>query len=954
MNEQDRAELERLKRLQEALQIRVSGLQVDIERLAARMNAAAITAPEIVPLEAPPLMATEAIAPPPIPAEPAAVPPPLPPIIPAQPAPVPAPAPVFHQEELPHEDLPKAPAAPTATAAPAPRDSFEMKLGTYWLVRIGIVMLLTGLVFLGTYAYKNYIGKLPPTGKIALLYTAGAALLGFGGWLQRKRETEGMRNYGQVLFAGGLATVYFTTYAAHYIERLKVIQSPVVDALLLLAWSAVIVWIADRRKSEVLALFAIGLSYYTSAITDVGLFTLGSNLVLTAAAVFFLIRNRWITLSFISVFATYGGFAFWRFHDGDWSWAGRMGELGPACFFLAGYWLFFTAAVFLSRGSKLVNIDRAIFASLNNAAFFSLTLLSTIHVWPGTLWKLSIGFGAALLGAAALGSKVLENEPAVKNAYVVQGLTLVTVGFIDYFAGMNLALVLAAESVVLTFLGRQRGSWFLRGGACITAALSIGWTLVFLKNLRPDLWIGSAIGAGMLLNAWWEHRHDAERGALALRPFSGYFTALALIAWGAVTWHATPRESLPVVWMIEAVLLTASFYVLRVPDVPVLAQGLVVAAQGLWFFEFAMRAERPHWLVPATLVAGTLLLSHWWQRQKRLAVDRDVRNVLQIVYALALIGVAFFWSKPEFAPAAWLVFLCLLAVGVTIYGVVTRAWALAACAQVFLLVSSTELLRMAAMEKQEWQFALVPIATWLVLGIATTVLLTRLDTRDEVRRPLLHVSTFYRAVAVAMSLWWIFTYVTLANRFWTFSLVGLGVLAMAGALRSREALVFSGVFLAVGFATWFVTAWDGSTVVKWPNALSIIAVLAAQQIVRRMPERFAVPSAVESLCIVIASGALWMFVSRWVVLTAGSSFLLTVSWAAVAAVLFAAGFILRERMHRWVGLGILACAVTRVFLLDVWKFETIYRILSFTALGIVLLALGFIYNKYQDKIRQWL
>ena len=39
---------------------------------------------------------------------------------------------------------------------------------------------------------------------------------------------------------------------------------------------------------------------------------------------------------------------------------------------------------------------------------------------------------------------------------------------------------------------------------------------------------------------------------------------------------------------------------------------------------------------------------------------------------------------------------------------------------------------------------------------------------------------------------------------------------------------------------------------------------------------------------------------------------------------------------------------------DVWKLETLYRILSFMALGIVLLVLGFIYNKYQEKIREWL
>jgi len=43
-----------------------------------------------------------------------------------------------------------------------------------------------------------------------------------------------------------------------------------------------------------------------------------------------------------------------------------------------------------------------------------------------------------------------------------------------------------------------------------------------------------------------------------------------------------------------------------------------------------------------------------------------------------------------------------------------------------------------------------------------------------------------------------------------------------------------------------------------------------------------------------------------------------------------------------------------VVIIDVWKLETIYRILSFAALGVVLLVLGFIYNKYQEKIRAWL
>ena len=85
-----------------------------------------------------------------------------------------------------------------------------------------------------------------------------------------------------------------------------------------------------------------------------------------------------------------------------------------------------------------------------------------------------------------------------------------------------------------------------------------------------------------------------------------------------------------------------------------------------------------------------------------------------------------------------------------------------------------------------------------------------------------------------------------------------------------------------------------------------------------------------------------------------SGFYLTASWSVLALGLLAAGMVLRERMYRWLGLGVLACALGRVLVFDVWKLATLFRVLSFLALGIVLLVLGFVYNKYQEKIRQWL
>ncbi len=166
---------------------------------------------------------------------------------------------------------PSEPAKPEKVAATAqagmPRlpkvdaESIEMKLGTYWFVRIGVMLLLTGLVFLA-YRSKGWFVGLEDWAKVSLFYLLSVAMGGVGFWLQRTKEQ--LKNYGQVLLAGGFAGVYFTTYAAHVIEPVKIIDNATTALLLLFAWGGFMVWVADRLKSETIALFATGASYYAT------------------------------------------------------------------------------------------------------------------------------------------------------------------------------------------------------------------------------------------------------------------------------------------------------------------------------------------------------------------------------------------------------------------------------------------------------------------------------------------------------------------------------------------------------------------------------------------------------------------------------------------------------------------------------------------------------------------
>ena len=178
----------------------------------------------------------------------------------------------------------------------------------------------------------------------------------------------------------------------------------------------------------------------------------------------------------------------------------------------------------------------------------------------------------------------------------------------------------------------------------------------------------------------------------------------------------------------------------------------------------------------------------------------------------------------------------------------------------------------------------------------------------------------------------------------------IGVFALALRRRNREALLGAAVYATAALVTLWATE-DLKMEADWPNLLSLLALLGMQQILRRRPEHFPLEEKIHGAIILVAGVSLWRLLSCWVTT---SGIFLTMSWAGFALLVFTVGMILRERFHRWLGLGVLAAAVGRVVLVDVWKQETIWRVVTFMALGVALLVVGFMYNKFQETIRKWL
>jgi uncharacterized membrane protein len=168
--------------------------------------------------------------------------------------------------------------------------SLELKFGRIWLVRIGVVLLLTGLVFLGNFAWNEFIIKFGPLEKLLLIYLSGFLLGGIGWILQYKNKS--LRAYSLVLVGAGIATIYYATYAAHFVSSLSIIKSSLLAGSLLVALSVSIVVLAAFINCEVIASIITILGFYTTSINPLGSFSLFSNIILSLAAIFFLLRKN--------------------------------------------------------------------------------------------------------------------------------------------------------------------------------------------------------------------------------------------------------------------------------------------------------------------------------------------------------------------------------------------------------------------------------------------------------------------------------------------------------------------------------------------------------------------------------------------------------------------------------------------------------------------------------------
>ena len=404
----------------------------------------------------------------------------------AEPARAPATAtPVPPHTEMPHTAPPSRIVPPPArvvappqiaalrSSVPKPTAEQRMKsvfaleetLGTNWLNKLGIIILVLGVALFGIYE----LGQLGPLGKVGLSFVVALALLGGGIFLEKR---ERYRVLSHTLIGGGWALLFFTTYALNHVQAMRVMSSENTDLILMLLVALAMVVHTLRYRSQVVTGLAFLLAYSTVTLSHDDVYSLSSGVILALGLVSIVIKMGWFELEVFGILSSYLNHLYWlyRLLGSEGAHGHAFPEYQASTALLLFYWVIF-------RGSYVVRkIKSPTDEHISTAAALLNTLL-LLGVMKFQSVRPELAFLALLIiGAVEFSCGQLPITKRRRESFVVLSV-------------LGAALMIAA--VPFRYSGNNVAILWLIGGEAFLVAGAVVAEVVFR---RLGLFIGLLVG----------------------------------------------------------------------------------------------------------------------------------------------------------------------------------------------------------------------------------------------------------------------------------------------------------------------------------------------------------------------------------------------------------------------------------------------------------------------------
>ena len=826
--------------------------------------------------------------------------------------PTPPPLPSALEEPQPQKEIPAPPVTPEITppSLPAYSAGFEMQLGRVWFVRLGIVLLTTGLVLLSSYTYKNYIHELGPGIRLGLLYLFTGMLTGVGLFCEQWKDS--LKTYGRVVAAGGLAGLYYTSYAAYNVGALRVIDSPVIGSLLLILTALFCGGVSLWKNSRLMLGASLALAFYAVTLNPLGWMVGLSSLILSIGASLIARRKNWKELYFLTLAGSYFSYAIWAF-------TATTHQPG-AEYFLIIFWLLFVS---LSVVEKIP--EHRAFTSANHGLFFFLYSINPVtRSWIEGHWLFCLILGSAILAIGILARKRFSKQSVL--LHLIKGLGLITLGIILKLSGHHLFLTLLLESVILIALHLKIPNKFLPLASYGIAVLSVIGTQGQDAFVPTFAWvIAAALWAAFALLHRLAEKTEAHEACFAsLIGFIAMFLALSL---GALQ----DLEAWKTMLLVGGLGVVSALLQLRKIQLKLLFDLYWVscAASGIALLGLILNEQTAAILLTGGAMA--FALSFLNQRESK-NTSKPTESKIHFHLGLLFFGLGL-------ALSAMSIYFGIAdsSIRMLLYLVVPILGTLLARKTRFSLHASLPFLFHLGL-LEAFTFEIGPILFGLAILVGHLVILRKLGGLKD------HKALENLTFLLAAGFWLSFIFYLFDDGSEPFVLAAWSSVALLllDRLYPRKLVSSCAVpfFLTGVMGAWISAQAGGSSVghvyfgLMAPFALHLFS---CHQ--NRDPKHY--------LLGVISLLVLWLTIT-----TENDSSGRAASWAILGTFALLTGLVCKSRPFRVTSLIILCATLGHVMLFDIIQLDPLPRILSFITLGLGLLGLGFVYNRWQDKLKQ--
>jgi uncharacterized membrane protein len=793
------------------------------------------------------------------------------------------------------EEPPAPPPPPPPTAPPRPQASFEERFGTRWVVWVGGAALALGGIFLVQYSIEQ--GWLGPAVRIFLGALLGASFIAAGEWLRRNEERSNIAglptaNIPAILTAAGTTVLYADVYAAY---ALYGFLDPLFAFILLGAIGVATLAAALLHGPALAGLGLVGafVAPMLVATSAPNYWALTIYLGVVTAAAFTLARARhwrWLVATTVAF-----GFLWMLPGIDDLSGAAVTAHAAHAAIG------FILAAIFVVSGFYLgPSAEPGRFEWISSGALVAYLLAATLLVVAQHHDPLAITvFTALAVLSVGIAWRTDAAAAAIPAAAALAALVLLdwAVGSLTY-GGIVLGGPAYQPVVDPTFIANQGHLWLGAGFAILFGASGYLAQARSPSRLIALLWAGTAVAAPLAILAILYYRlADFERSL----PFAAVGLGLAVLF--ALATDQLSRRSSESDDAATAIFATGA--------VAALALAFTMALDKGWLS-----------VAIALMVPGVA----WVEQHYRLPILRYL-----VIALIALVVGRTAW-EPEIVGADlgttpifnWLLWG---------YGVPALAFWLGG----FLLRQRADDVPARSAESAAILFTVLTVFLEIRHYMTGGDITTPIASLAEVG---LQVSSGF-AMAIGLEHVRERTH-SIVHNYGALIVAGLAWLAVPFRLGISENPLFTPIDVGSGFFDLILLGYGLPAI--------LLGALALKTRETR-PQWYRITAAVTAVALALAYLTLEVrHIFQGPVLAYGyagdaEQYTYSAVWLAFGIVLLVAGIFLRSQPVRLASAAVVLLTIGKVFLIDLADLEGGFRALSFIVLGLVLVAIGSLYQR---------